>query len=442
MANRKKGLFITYKNVNKKFRKKKKGDESMWYLVLAMVIIVLLGAGVIVGVPFLMQWLAKENIFFTTVREGTVKAIMRGDSFDHFVMSFKGYHLNDPRKTKDPKNPKKKWWYEPWLNDKDGRKVKRGEEFVKLPDWEIVYHGKGNKKGFPEDRSDDYYDDRPGLLKKLGLYLVGWPWANSVYVYGFEWNETYTETGKDGSKEKVLPRAEATDFIYVADFTYAIVTEGAETKDRLPTDELTLVTIAVRNPYRALFSGEDWMRRITAAINRHVRNFVANKGYDNLISITKEDSDVPDTSRMWSDEFSKPIKKLSDFLADEDENSSLPTGLRGKYGVEIRTADLQTVELSGSAEEKKKHQEAAAKVYTAKQEAEAITLTGQAKADVIKMTGDKEAEALEARLKVIREHGDEGMLLAQLDAMRDAGGAGARVIWANNPFIPKGGEKS
>jgi len=37
---------------------------------------------------------------------------------------------------------------------------------------------------------------------------------------------------------------------------------------------------------------------------------------------------------------------------------------------------------------------------------------------------------------VIKEHGTAGELLAQLDAMRDASGAGARVIWANNPFVP------
>jgi hypothetical protein len=389
----------------------------MWFLILVLVLIVLLGAGIVAGVPSLLQWLAKENILFTTVKEGTVKAIMRGDSFDHFIMSFRGYHLNDPKKP-GHKNE---------FVDVDDGKVK------KLPDWEIIYHGVGNKKGFVKT-DDDFYDDRHKLLKKLGLYWVGWPWANSVYVYGFEWNETYTKEGK----EKVLPRAEATDFIYAADFTYAIMTEGAETKDRLPTDELTLVTVAIRNPYRALFSGEDWIRRITAAINRYVRNFVGNKGYDELISITKGTGKK--ALKAWAEEFSQPIINLSNFLADETDDSSPPTGLKGKYGVEIRTADLQTVELSGSPEEKAKHQTAAARVYTAKQEAEATFLAGEAQGKVIKIKGDKEAEALEARLAVIEKH-PSGEMLAQLDAMREAGGAGARVIWANSPFIPKGDEK-
>lgn len=394
-------------------------------IVLAVAIVVtLIATTVLLGFP----WLAKENILFATVQEGTVKAIMRGKSFDRFIMKFAGYHLNAPGKP----------GYKSEFKNADGK-------IEKFPDWEVLYHGKDNTQGFT-DHDDGYYDVRSKwklfdmLLKHLGLYWVGWPWANSVYVYAFEWNETYTEK-KDG-KEKVLPRAEPTDFIYVADFTYAIRTDSAETDDRLPTDELTLVTIAIRNPYRALFSGEDWIRRITAAINRHVRNFVGSKGYDELISITKgKDTDMSKTSKKWAEEFSIPIINLSDLLPDETDESPPPKGLRGRYGVEIRTADLQTVELSGSEEEKKKHQEAATKVYTAEQDAKARRLTGQANADVIKMTGDQEALALEARLKVIKEHGDAGMLLAQLDAIKAAAdGAGNTVVWANDPFVALAGK--
>ncbi|MFA6415111.1 MAG: hypothetical protein WC217_02540 [Candidatus Paceibacterota bacterium] len=395
----------------------------MFYLV-AVLALALVAVAAIVGFPFFLQWLAVENVFFTTVKEGTAKAIMRGKSLDRFIMKFAEYHLNAPGKP----------WYKQGFTDID-------EKIHRLPDWEVLYHGKGNRKGFAEE-SDEYYDVRSEwepfdrLLKHLGLHWVGWPWASSVYVYAFEWNETYTE--RTEGKEKVLPRAEPTDFIYVADFTYAIRTDSAETNDRLPTDELTLVTVAIRNPYRALFSGEDWIRRITAAINRHVRNFVGSKGYDELISITKgKDVGVTNTAAKWAEDFSIPIIRLSELLPDETEESPPPKGLRGRYGVEIRTADLQTVELSGTAEEKKQHQEAATKVYTAEQDAKAKRLTGQAEADVIKMRGDQEAEALAARLKVIKEHGDAGMLLAQLDAIQESSkGAGNTVVWANSPFAP------
>ncbi|MFA5744773.1 MAG: hypothetical protein WC887_01005 [Candidatus Paceibacterota bacterium] len=384
----------------------------MFYLlaVLFVVVCVLIGAA-IVSFPFFLQWLARENIFFTTVKEGTAKAIMRGDSFERFIMSFSGYHINAPGK----------YGYKTEFVNSDGKTEK-------LPDWEVVYHGVGNEKGF-EQTDDCAYDDRSELLKKLGLYWVGWPWATNVYVYMFEWNEA--STNKEG-EEKVLPRAEASDFIFVADFTYIVVTKDAETKDRLQTDETTLVTVAVRNPYRALFSGEDWMRRVVAAVNREMRTFVGSKSYQQLISSDEESGDRETAKEIWKN-LSASIIDLSDRLPDDGKSKLL--GLGGRYGVKIRTADLQTMDLSGEA--KKQHQEAATKVYTTKQEAEALELTGGAQAKVIKMKGDKEAEALQARLKVIKKHGDAGMLLAQLDAMQEsAKGAGNTIIWANSPFAP------
>lgn len=361
----------------------------MFYLIALLAFAVL-----VVAVPIILKMLAEASFLFTTVKEGTAKGIMRGDSFEHFSMSFADYHLNAPK----------------------GRGYRTDH-----PDWEVLYHGKDNPNGFTgEEQQDGYYDNRSRLLKYLGIYWIGWPWANRVYVYGFEWNETYTDSA---GVEQVLPRTKATDFIYVADFTYAIKTSSAETNDRLPTDELTLVTVAIRNPYRALFSGEDWMRRITAAINRHARVFVGSKSYQQLIS-----TDTATSQR----EFSDPIIKLSGRLPD-DVDGQLPHGLQGRYGAQIRTADLQTVELSGDA--KDATQKAATREYVAKQEAEATRLTGRAEADVIEMKGSTEAAALTARLAVITAHGDAGIALAGFDAMQEASkGAGTNIIWAGNPF--------
>lgn len=344
---------------------------------------------VLVVMFLFLPWLAKENILVTKVNEGTAKAIMHGNSLERFVMSFKRHHLNDPEKP----------WYNPNKND-----------------WEVVYHGKN---------ADDDYDDRWWLIKYLGLYWVGWPWRASVYVYQFEWNETYTD--RSSGKEKVLSRGEATDFVYVADFPYAIITDEAETKDNLPTDELTLVTVAIRNPYRALFGSEDWMRRVTAAINRHVRDFVGDQTFDELRESEKKD------------EFSQPIIELNDKLPDDKKlpdgslDSSEDHGLTQRYGVHIRTADLQSIALSGEGQ--KRHQEATTRKYVAAQEAEAVRLEGQAQADVIEKIGKAEAEALRSRLAVIQEHGDAGMALAGYDAIQESSkGPGNTVIWANNPL--------
>lgn len=356
----------------------------MFYAVFALLLMMTF------ALPFLLfPWLAEENILFAKVNEGTVKTIMRGDSFDRFIMSFAGYHLNDPSKA---------WYNKP-------------EVFA---DWEVVPHEKG---------TDNRYEDRSWLLKHLGLYWVGWPWASSVYVYEFRWNETESAAGT--GKEEIRPRNEPTDFVYVSDFTYAIVTDGAETKDRLATDELTLVTVAVRNPYLSLFAGEDWMRRITSAINRDVRDFIGQHPFDKIISEKSE----------WR-EFSKGLIELNTRLPDDPISEPHP-GLKGRYGVEIRAADLQSIELAG--ESKKMNQEATAKEYVARQEAIAATLAADANAYAIKKIADAEAAALKMRLEVIKEHGDAGIALAGYDAIQEASqGPGNSIIWANDPLAAVG----
>ncbi|MDO8231639.1 MAG: hypothetical protein Q7T37_00325 [bacterium] len=365
---------------------------------------------------FFMQWLAEEDILFTTVKEGTAKAIMRGKSFERFIMRFSGYHLNDP--TKD--------WYRPTLGE--------GDTFRIVPEWEVLYHGKENKNGFnsKEQQRDEYYDDRPWILKHLGLYWVGWPWANSVYVYQFEWSETHPEQ-KTG-KEEISPRSEWSDFVFVADFTYAVMTAGAETKDRIPTDILTLVTVAVRNPYRTLFSGVDWMQRVTSAINRHVRTFVTTKDFDEFISISK--GGMNEATKLWTIEFSDPIKRLTEFLADENEKTISPRGLKERYGVVIRTGDLQTIEFSGTEDAKKKLTEAATLVYLANQKATEKQIGATADAGAIRTVAASQADALTQRLAAIEKYGDTGKLLAQLDALEKASAHPSNtIVWANNPLI-------
>lgn len=377
---------------------------------------------------FFMQWLAEESILFTTVKEGTAKIIMKGKSFDHVVMSFKNYHINDPRK--------------PWY--KRGFKKETGTDGTreKIPDWEVVYHGRDNKKGFVEknddgenEQDDNYYDDRPRVLKKLGLYWVGWPWSHSIYCYPFVWNEASTE--RHTGELKILPRAEPSDFVYVADFTYVIPTCEAETKERLALNLTTLVTVAIRNPYRALFDIENWIQRTTAAINLHIRTFVGSRLYKELIAPAGADEDAKIIENKWA-AFSDPIIALNHGLPGDKEGKD-PAGLMGRVGVKIRAADLQTIDLAG--EGKERNQEAATEAYAAEQKAVATILDGEARSKVIKMLGESEADSLKNRLKIIQENGEAGSLLAQLDAMQESSkGPGNTIIWATNPFIPLAGK--
>lgn len=391
-----------------------------------------------------MQWFAEENILWTSCEEGRAKIIVyKGKQFDHVIMSFRGYHINDP---------KKRWYKKEYTaietkTEENGTETKTEIKKI-IRDYEVVYHGRNNTRGFgidvtdketgnkkintEEGMPDEFYDDRPALLKELGLYWVGFPWSRSVHVYLFEWNEA--SATKDTGVLKIVPRSEPTDFTYVADFPYIIVTHDAETKDRLPVHLTTQVTVAVRNPYIAIFGVEDWMQRLSAAINLHIRTFVGSRNYQDLIAPAKDGYEAEEIEKKWN-AFSNPIINLNTMLPGDEKHHMDQAGSIGRIGAKIRAVDLQLMDLSGDS--RKQHQEAASKAYISAQEAKAITNIGQANADVIEMIGTKEASALKKRLETMREYGDQGTLLAQLDAMREsAKGAGNTVVWANSPFVP------
>jgi regulator of protease activity HflC (stomatin/prohibitin superfamily) len=363
-----------------------------------------------VGFLIILAWiwfLAKGNSMFTFVREGSAKAIMHGDGFHHFVMRFRNYHLNDPRKP----------WFDP-----------------SIPEWQVIFHGRPDGEINHDDPKfhDRSYDDRHWLLRALNVYWVGIPPIYRVNRYRFRWNEIVV--GDDG-KEKLYPRNEMTDFIFVQDFTYAIVADNAHTSQGVPIEAVHLDTLAVRNPHRALFIVDNWLLRVGSATSREARNYIGKRTYRQLLSETDE----TDPSAIQADSFSAPICKLNKVLPDIEEP---PYGLEGRYGVKIRTSDLKSINLPEGAEDVGKAttaefiaiENARALKVSSEAEATAELVTGKAKADVITLTGKAHAKALDARLKVILKAGNTGELLAQLDAM-SADGPNKTVIWANNPFV-------
>lgn len=363
-------------------------------------LIVMIGVIYRIYLPSLVKWLAEANILYTTVEEGQAKAIMCGEDFERFVMSYDGYHLNhESLPGHDPSQP----------------------------DWEVLPDDPSAPKGF--------YDPRTEFQKRYGLYWIGWPWDNNkVYTYTFRWNETKTEAeGEDRGSEKIQPREAETDFVYVKDFIYVAVTTGAETKEGLPTREQTNITVRITNPYKALFRTDGWMRRVMSPTNRIAREYVASKSYKDLLAATEAD-----TKTSYTDQLIDLTGKLP-----EDEDDADEKGLSGKCGVTITAADLETIELTGS--HKSEYQSAAGAAFTAEQtaianvtaamaEASQIQLIGDAEAGVIRAKGSAEAEALKARAEVAQQS-PEAMELARFDGLVEASkGNGTNTIWAHDPF--------
>lgn len=362
-----------------------------------------LGVGI---APFFMNWLADGDVLFTKVKEGTAKAIMTGDTFHHFVLSHRGYHLNDPRWKKN-------------MND--------DRYNIDFAPWEIVPNPADSKSKPPE-----LYDNRGWLLKKLGLYWVGLPPFRSVYEYNFVWNEEKVDTT---GKPHLWNREGTTNFIYTSKFPYLVVIDSAETEDRLPLDGMYQLTVQINNPFSALFHTENWLESVTGYANRQARNFIGARKYGDLVSETKVKGDPNDEER-----FSTTILELNMVLPGQ---TGTDNGTRKQNGVTIISADLQQLEITG--DQAGTIRAATLKAYTADQDAYATVAAGEAegkaelargtaKATVIQLTGRSVGMAYKERLTALSEFGDLAPLLLQTDAM-SAEGPGRTVLWANSPFI-------
>ncbi|MBU2109642.1 hypothetical protein KKB71_01650, partial [Patescibacteria group bacterium] len=184
---------------------------------------------VVAGIITTISILAKHNLFWTFVEEGTARAIMKFDGFHKFVMQYENCKLDE--KT-----------------------------------WDISVCGPDE----PKERS---------LFG--GLKWVGIPGIKSVYQYRFTWA---TVKAQKEEREQVERRTEMIKHIFVKDYVYLGEIKGAETKSLVPLDIDFLITTRVINPYKSLFRVHDWVNVITSRIEAYFRQFVSLLEYEDLIS--------------------------------------------------------------------------------------------------------------------------------------------------------------
>jgi len=319
-----------------------------------------------------------------------------GGGFKHAILKSETHHLNDPRKR----------WY-----------------VASAPDWEVLANDDlqflGKAKGWSKDET---FDDRTKILKDVEAFWVGLPWLSQIYRYEFTWNEM--DVDKNG-KPCVNTRKEWTRYWYAMDFPYALVFDDAKTSEGLPVKLELLVTVRITNPQKALFETDDWLRQITAIVERIAKDYSAGHTYAELRGEAAHDS-----VQTGSDSLSKPIIKLTDQLPEEDAPVAFSSGTKGRYGITINGVDLKAVVLTGKAADE--HEEtsileynadrkAAARKVEAEGEAAALRTVGTAKADVIELTGKAEAGAAKAKLAAYADHPEIAATMMQADAMAKPG---------------------
>jgi len=390
-----------------------------------------------IAAPFTAKWLSKTDTVFTQVREGTVKAIMRGGGLERLIIRSLDSHLNDPNEA----------WFDPGF-----------------PNWELLENIPGVN-----------YDSRSEILKIAGVHYIGLiPAFTSVKRYQFRWNEA--RLNEHTHKLETWSRDRETDFIYISDFPYRILLSEAECKDGIPLDIEYQLVIRITNPAKALFGTENWLESVSEAVTRQARSYVGSRTYKELLSESDEkkgllgkplgrDDYIPESDGD-PDSFSCKIIKLSEELPDDRADAeTFKKGLSGRYGVTIIAFNPLTVKIVGA--HAKEYEEATTaefladkKAYAVKTEgdskaaaalaigtaeadviakkgealAQAKLAEGKAEARVIAMKGTAKAMSLKAKLTALNQFGRLGELVAQVEAMK-ANSPGKTIIWAQNPFI-------
>ncbi|MCD6528227.1 SPFH/Band 7/PHB domain protein [bacterium] len=188
-----------------------------------MVILWILLTAVLIGLSlFLLIWfvLAPRNLWFTFVKEGTAKVVVRGDKFEKALIQWEGYTFD------------KKW------------NVVEGKE---------PWHPFG------------------------GLRYYGfWP-IKDIYIYDFEWTNVKGDGTIEHHPEEVL------DYILLKEDVYYFKIETAEDIELLPMELEVVMTVRVVNPYKALFVVQNWLETVINRTRPAIRDAVTQKRYDELI---------------------------------------------------------------------------------------------------------------------------------------------------------------
>ena len=171
--------------------------------------------------------LAPNNCFFTFVKEGTVKFIVKGDKFERCLIQWEGYTFDYS------KSHPEKW------------NVSEGKE-----PWHLLG----------------------------GLRTFKWP-IEDIHIYQFSWTGV-TEKREIQPHDKVW-----LDYMLLKDDVYLCIVSGAEDKDLIPLELKIFLTIRIVNPYKAKFMVQNWLETVINRMEPSIRQFVAQYSFEELIPI-------------------------------------------------------------------------------------------------------------------------------------------------------------
>lgn len=292
----------------------------MWGIVAAAAIITFYGLFFLLGLA--MYGLAKHDIFFTTVAEGTYKAVTVNGQFRKMLMSRWGWRF---KVTGDQ-----------WIPVLRGPWERFFRRIILLP--------------FPSFLRG---------IRWIGIY----PFAR-IYSYKFVWNSIEEVVGADGKTltKRLVQKSEIIDYLYARRDGYGTKLEAAECADNIPLDSILLVFGTIHDPRLALFGVEKWLEATLNMVTSRMREFFGERTYDVLKRVSHNDKNAQESINQYFAQTKADIKKDFGFEVDS---------------IEIVTIDPAT-ELAQD------FIRATTQVYVAEQKAKAISSEADGETDRVK----------------------------------------------------------
>lgn len=331
-----------------------------------------LGGGVVVLLA-LMYIFAVNNVFFTLVREGRAKAVLRFGKFHRLIMTYAGYGF-DQR----------------WALQELTRKNEAGEDT-----------SRENEKITVKDEDGKVIDQyninfRTSPFHIGGLYWVGIPFVYTVHEYDFRW-VSFEQGEKEGELiELVRPHDERLDYILLQDDVYYVLLHQAETDGMVQADVKFLVAARIVNPYRSLFWVQNWLEASQNLIKEVLRRFIAQKTYEKLVK-----SEGLEELNREANEFMKQTK--------------IANYLERTYGVRLKRVGFVHIDPAG--ERAKNYVEAASKQWEAEKEAQRILTLA-----------DAEKKRMETVYETVQKYGDVGVFLKGTEMLQEVGKGPSNLV--------------
>jgi hypothetical protein len=249
--------------------KEKIKGRILWIVLFLIVVVAgifygwqgIITVGLVYLFGFIIIWvgLARRNICFTFVEEGTAKVIMKAGAFYAIILQ----------------------WEEHWMDKKYNVWRKTGDEESIKQEFDL--------EEFTEEEKEKIEYKPPWFMRRIfgGLWFYGiWPFFK-VYKYQLRWADLHRE--RDVEKPKY--HDEIKDNVFLRPAVYWTEVKEAETvpPERIPVTLNVLITMKVLNPYKFLFIAPSTpIEEVLARIDALIRERVAHLTVDDVLRMRAE----------------------------------------------------------------------------------------------------------------------------------------------------------